>query len=103
MTSMARLLLISFSGGGGALLLEYLLARFVPILGIVFWIPTLVALSILEGCGLPTIQSSSDGWPMATTLGATIAVIAWWLIWSVVVAIVLLRKRHQKEKSAYAL
>lgn len=103
MISLARFLLISFSGGGRALLLEYLLVRLIPILGIVFWISTLVALSILEDCGLPTLQGSSDGWPMATTLGETIAVIAWWLIWSVVVAIVLWRKRHQKEKSAYAL
>jgi hypothetical protein len=90
---MLRLIFISLAGGGGSLLLEYLVVRFVPLLGIVFWIPTLIGLSVLEDCGLPTLQGSPDGWPMATSLGAVITGIAWWFIWSVIVAIALWRKR----------
>lgn len=97
-----RLLFISFAGGGGGLLLECLLAGFMPIFGVIFWIPTLVELSILEeDLGLPTLQDSPDGWPKATTLGEIIAIITWWFIWSVVVAIILWRKRHKNKKSAY--
>lgn len=90
---MARLIFILLAGGGGALLLEYLVVRVVPLLGIVFWIPTLIGLSVLEDFGLPTLQGSPDGWPMATILGEIIAVMGWWFIWSVIVAIALWRKR----------
>lgn len=90
---MVRLIFISLAGGGGALLLEYLVVRVVPLLGIVFWIPTLIGLSVLEDFGLPTLQGSPDGWPMATILGEIIAAMGWWFIWSVIVAIALWRKR----------
>lgn len=93
---MVRRIFISLAGGGGALLLEYLVVRFVPLLGIVFWIPTLIGLSVLEDFGLPTLQGSPDGWPLATTFGAVIAGGAWWFVWSAVVAVVLWRKRHQQ-------
>lgn len=93
---MVRLIFISLVGGGGALLLEYLVARFIPLLGIVFVIPTLIGLSVLEDFGLPTLQGSPDGWPMATILGEIITAVGWWFIWSVIVAIALWRKRHQE-------
>ncbi|WP_409422742.1 hypothetical protein ABHF91_07005 [Pseudaeromonas sp. ZJS20] len=87
-----RLLFISFIGGGAALLLEYLLARFISFLGIVFWFSTIIGLSILEDWGLPTLQSSSDGWPMATIFGVIVSAVAWWLFWSSVLAFILWRK-----------
>jgi hypothetical protein len=97
MANSARNTCIILFGGGALLLLEYAISRFIPPLGIVFYIPTLIGLSVLEDSGLPTLQGSPDGWPMATTYGVYIAAISWWLLWSLVLAAILWRW-HRRNK-----
>lgn len=99
MTNIARSFGIIIFGGGALLAVEYAICRFIPLLGIVFYIPTLVGLSVLEDSGLPTLQDSPDGWPMATTYGAYIAGVSWWLLWSLVLATILWRKHHRNKRS----
>jgi len=83
----SRILTI-FLGGSGVLLLQYALARLVPITALFFYLPTAIGLEVLENHGLPTLQGSPDGWPVPTTYGWYIAVVGWWLVWSLVLAVV---------------
>ncbi|WP_349281212.1 hypothetical protein [Polaromonas hydrogenivorans] len=88
-------LLIAISGGGGLLLLEVAIARIVPTLGSLFYIPTVIGLSMLEDGGLPTLQGSPDGWPIPTSLGWYIAAASWWVFWSAVIALARLYRHRQ--------
>ena len=96
MNRLARCISISIAAGAGLVALEYVIARLVPPLGVVFYLPTLVGLSILEDQGLPTLQGSPDGWPIPTTYGWLVSASIWWLLWSVLAGVYLWRKwvRH---------
>lgn len=94
-----KILLLSFFGSGCLLLFEYLVAYFLPIVGVLFWLPTVVMLEILEGLGLPTLQGSPDRWPIATEVGYIAAAALWWGFWFVVVALILRRWHSGKTKS----
>lgn len=102
MAIIARFFGITIFGGGALLAIEYAVCRFIPPLGIVFYIPTLIGLSVLEDSGFPTVQGSPDGWPMATTYGAYIAGFSWWLLWSLLLATILWRKHRRNKRRGIA-
>lgn len=87
MSKHMKSLLIAIAGGGGLLLLEIAIARFVPVLGSLFYLPTVMGLSMLEDGGFPTLQGSPDGWPIPTDFGWYHAAAGWWVFWSVAVAL----------------
>ena len=81
-----------------ALPLQFLVARLLPPIGLIFYLPTLMALSILEDSGFPTLQGSPDGWPIPTKLGLYAPAAMWWLFWSCVIAVVMWWNSRNKKK-----
>ena len=61
---------------------QIVIAKLVPIIGSIFYIPSIIFLSILEeAVGLKTLSGSPDGWPIPTELGWKFTAIFWWLFW----------------------
>ena len=75
--------------GGMLLGLFWLICRLLPPAGLLLYFPSVVGLEILEDHGLKTLQSSPDGWPVATHFGLWIAGVAWWLLCSLAALVVL--------------
>lgn len=68
---------------------QIVIARLVPMVGSIFYIPTVIVLSILEESGgLRTPKGSSEGWPIPTTLGWQLTAIFWWLFWIVFLTLI---------------
>jgi hypothetical protein len=89
-------------GGSVLLLAGYLVVRFIPPVGTLFFLLTVVWLSILEDQGFSTLQGSPDGWPIPTILGWQIAGITWWLTWSLVFAVFLWCRHRRSRRSAFS-
>jgi hypothetical protein len=66
----------------GIVELQWVLCRLLPIpVGLISWVPTIIALEALENLGLPTLKGSPDGVPVPTELGLVISTLIWWLVW----------------------
>jgi hypothetical protein len=73
-------------GAAAVVALQVLVAKLVPPLGSGYFLATIAALSVFEDHGFATLQSSSDGWPVPTELGAYVAAAIWWALWCAVLA-----------------
>ena len=102
MSKPLRNILTTILGGGGLLLLQYAMAWLIPLSAVVFYVPTVVILEILENRGLPTLQGSPDGWPVPTTYGWYIAAGGWWLLWSLLLAVALWFRYRRDRASSIA-
>lgn len=69
---------------------EIAVAKFVPPIGSIFFLITIMFLEAIESHGIPTLQGSPDGWPIPTQLGWYYAAAIWWVVWSTVLALTLL-------------
>jgi len=76
---------------------QIVIARLVPIVAAIFYIPSIIFLSILkDSAGLQTYQGSPEGLPVPTDLGEQILVISWWLFWVMLLSINYGIKRYRE-------
>ena len=77
---------------------QIVLAHLAPIVGSIFYIPSVIFLSILEeSVGLQTLKGSPDGWPIPTALGWQLTTIFWWLFWVMLFSIIYGIKRYRSK------
>jgi hypothetical protein len=75
---------------------QIVIARLVPIVGSIFYIPSIIFLSILEeSAGLKALSGSPDGWPIPTILGWQIVAVFWWSFWVMLLTLIYIIKGYR--------
>lgn len=81
---------------------QIVIARLIPIVGSLFYIPSVIFLSLLEeSFGLATLKGSDSGWPIPTDLGWQVTAIFWWVFWIVLLTLISSIKHYRARKHVH--
>jgi hypothetical protein len=75
---------------------QSLIAHWIPVVGSLFYIPSVIFLSVLEeSFGFQTLKGSESGWPVPTNLGWQFTALFWWVFWVMLITLIQVSRQYR--------